>query len=69
MRIGNYLSSSFPIENVLKQGDALSPTLDMNDVNLICDDIGPVGRNAEVLVNDCKDIGLAVNTGKISTWK
>ena len=25
MRIGNYLSSSFPIENVLKQGDALSP--------------------------------------------
>ena len=23
MRIGNYLSSSFPIENGLKQGDAL----------------------------------------------
>ena len=26
VRIGNYLSSSFPIENGLKQGDALSPT-------------------------------------------
>ena len=26
-RIGNYLSSSFPIENGLKQGDALSPLL------------------------------------------
>ena len=25
--IGNYLSSSFPIENGLKQGDALSPLL------------------------------------------
>ena len=27
MHIGNYLSSSFPIENGLKQGDALSPLL------------------------------------------
>ena len=26
-KIGNYLSSSFPIENGLKQGDALSPLL------------------------------------------
>ena len=25
VRIGNYLSSSFPIKNSLKQGDALSP--------------------------------------------
>ena len=25
VRIGNYLSTSFPIENGLKQGDALSP--------------------------------------------
>ena len=25
VRIGNYLSSSFPIENGLKQGDVLSP--------------------------------------------
>ena len=27
VRIGNYLSSSFPIENGLKQEDALSPLL------------------------------------------
>ena len=27
VRIVNYLSSSFPIENGLKQGDALSPLL------------------------------------------
>ena len=27
VRIENYLSSSFPIENGLKQGDALSPLL------------------------------------------
>ena len=27
VRIGNYLSFSFPIENVLKQEDALSPLL------------------------------------------
>ena len=27
VRIGNYLSSSFPIESGLKQGDALSPLL------------------------------------------
>ena len=89
MRIGNYLSSSFPIENSLKQGDALSLLLfnfeleyairkvqetrlglDMNDthqilayaddVNLICNDIR-IERNAEVLLNACKDIDLAVN--------
>ena len=27
VRIGNYLSSSFPIENGLRQGDAFSPPL------------------------------------------
>ena len=27
LRIGNYLSSSFPIENSLKQGDVLPPLL------------------------------------------
>ena len=27
MKIGNYLSFSFPIENGLKQGDTLSPLL------------------------------------------
>ena len=35
-----------------------------DDVNLIVDDIRAIERNAEVLLNACKDIGLAVNTGK-----
>ena len=33
-------------------------------VNLIGDDIRAIERNAEVLLNACKDIGLAVNIGK-----
>ena len=32
--------------------------------NLLGDDIRTIERNAEVLLNSCKDIGLAVNTGK-----
>ena len=35
-----------------------------DDVNLIGDDIRAIDRNADVLLNACKDIGLAVNTGK-----
>jgi hypothetical protein len=35
-----------------------------DDVNLIVDDFRTVGRNADVLLNACKDIGLAINTGK-----
>ena len=35
-----------------------------DDVNLIGDDIRIIERNANVLLNACKDIGLAVNTGK-----
>ena len=35
-----------------------------DDVNLIGDDIRTIKRNAGVLLNACKDIGLAVNTGK-----
>ena len=34
------------------------------DVDLIGDDIRTIERNADVLLNACKDIGLAVNTGK-----
>ena len=34
------------------------------DVNLIDDDIRTIERNADVLLNACKDIGLAVNKGK-----
>ena len=33
-------------------------------VNLLGDDIRVIERNTEVLLNTCKDIGLAVNTGK-----
>ena len=35
-----------------------------DDVNLIVDNIRTIERNADVLFNACKDIGLAVNTGK-----
>ena len=35
-----------------------------DDVNLTGDDIRTIERNADVLLNACKDIGLAVNTGK-----
>ena len=35
-----------------------------DDVNLLGDDIRTIARNADVLLNACKDIGLAVNTGK-----
>ena len=34
------------------------------DANLIDGDIRTIERNADVLLNACKDIGLAVNTGK-----
>ena len=34
------------------------------DVNLIGDDIRTIDRNIDVLLNACKDIGLAVNKGK-----
>ena len=36
-----------------------------NDANLKCDDIRTIERNTYVLLNACKDICLAVNTGKI----
>ena len=35
-----------------------------DDVNLIGDDIRTIERNANVLLNTCKHIGLSVNTGK-----
>ena len=34
------------------------------DVNLIGNDIRIIERNADELLNACKDIGLAVNIGK-----
>ena len=35
-----------------------------DDANLIGDDIRTIERNPDVLLNACKDIGLAVSTGK-----
>ena len=35
-----------------------------DDVNLIGDGIRTIERYSDVLLNACKDIGLAVNTGK-----
>ena len=35
-----------------------------DDVNLIGDDMKTIERNANVLLNACKNIGLAVNTKK-----
>ena len=35
-----------------------------DDVNLIGDDIRTIERNADVLLNARKNIGLTVNTGK-----
>ena len=35
-----------------------------DDVNLIGDDIRTIERNADVLLNTCKDIGSVVNSGK-----
>ena len=35
-----------------------------DEVNVIGDDITTIERNADVLLSVCKDIGLAVNTGK-----
>ena len=41
----------------------------INDVNLIDDDVRTKGRNPDVSLNACKDIGLAVNTGKTKYTK
>ena len=35
-----------------------------DDINLLSDDIRTVKRISEVLLNACKDVGLAVNMGK-----
>ena len=92
MRLGNYLSSSFPIKSSLKQAVVLSPLPfhyaleyairkvwetnlghDMNGMHEVlgyADDVSLRGdittkeRNADVLLNSGKDIGLVVNTRK-----
>ena len=65
---------NFALEYAIRRVQDTNLELDMNgthqvlayadDVNLIGDDIRTIERNADVLLNACKDIGLALNTGK-----
>ena len=77
MKHGDALSpllSNFALEYATRKVQETNLGLDMNgthqvlayadDVNLIGDDIRTIERNADVLLTACKDIDLAVNTGK-----
>ena len=65
---------NFALEYAIRKVQKTNLGLDMNgthqvlayadDVNLIADDIRTIERNTDVLLNACKDIGLAVNIGK-----
>ena len=76
MKQGDALSSillNFSLEYVFRKVQESNLGLDVNgnhqvlayadDLNLICDDIRTIERNADVLLNARKDIVLAVNTG------
>ena len=77
MKQGDALSPllfNFALEYAIRKVQETNLGLDMNGthqvlayadkVNLIDDDIRTIERNLDVLLNACKDIGLAVNTGK-----
>ena len=77
MKQGDALSPlkfNFALEYAIRKVQETNLGLDMNgthqvlahadDVNLIGDDTRTIERNANVLLNACKDIGLAVNIGK-----
>ena len=49
---------------MLGTGHEWHPSGFVDDLNLIGDDFRTIERNADVLLNACKDIGLAVNTRK-----
>jgi len=65
---------NFTLEYAIRKIQETRLGLDMNgthqilpnvdDVNLLGDDIRTIERNADVLLKACKDIGLAVITGK-----
>ena len=82
MKQGDALSPlqfNFALEYAIRKVQGTSLGLEMNgthqvlayadDVNLIGGDIRTIKRNVDVLLNACKDIGLAVKIGKLSTWK
>jgi len=64
---------NFALEYAIRKVQETKLGLDVNgnhqvlayadDLNLICDDIRTIERNADVLLNARKDIVLAVNTG------
>ena len=70
---------NFALENAIRKVQETNLGLDMNvthqvlayadDVNLIGYAIRTIQRNADVLLNACKDIGLAVNIGKTNYMK
>ena len=70
----NFVFFLLILEYAIRKVQETSLGMDMNgthqvlayadDVNLIGDDIRTIERNADVLLNACKDIGLAVNIGK-----
>ena len=81
MKQGDALSPllfNFALEYAIRKVQETKLGLDVNgthqvlayadDNDLIGDDIRTIERNADVLLNACKDIGLAVNTGKTRIW-
>jgi hypothetical protein len=57
VRIGKHLFDSFPIQNGLKQGGALSPLL----VNLLRYDKDTIKKNTETLIDASKEVGLEIS--------
>jgi hypothetical protein len=62
VRVVKRLSDSVPIQNCIKQGDALSPLL----FNFVLEyAICKVERNTETLIDASKEVGLEINIEKI----
>jgi hypothetical protein len=57
VRVGKLLSAKFPIQNGLKQGDALSPLL-FNFALLLCHQESPRESSRVGIEGDTSDIGL-----------
>jgi hypothetical protein len=73
VRIGKHLSDNFPIQNGVKQGDALSPLIlygthqllaYADDVNLLGESIDTIKKNTEILIDASKEVGLEINADK-----